>query len=163
MTTDSLAALREIFLDPDNGLKSRIEAAETILSYQAPKELVEEAIEFLTQLSEDRQTPVTLRLVALKIIRKAEASKVPTRTDGSEDEHAEREKARDFLKMKRRLAIYKAGLSPPPPGCFDDLDAKDFDPLEAVKAQHAARVAEEERLKQVRNATTKTKSRDDKQ
>jgi len=146
----SLAALREIFFDPDNGLKSRIEAAETILSYQAPDELVEEAIEFLTQLSEDRQTPVTLRLAALKIIRKAEASKVQTRT--IEDEQTEREQARAFLKIKRRLAIYKAGLSPPPPGCFDDLDAEDFDPLEAMKAQRATEVL---------NAT-KTKS-DDKQ
>src|SRR5262245_12344533 len=106
----SLIALREICLDPDLPPKARIEAAEAILSYEAPADLVEEAKDFLIEVLEDRQTPVSLRLEASKIMRKAEATKGQTRTIASVDEHEEREKARDFLKMKRRLAIYVAGL-----------------------------------------------------
>jgi hypothetical protein len=163
MTTEaSLIVLREIFLDPDAPPRARIEAAETILSYEAPTDLAQEAKEFLIEILEDQQMPVSLRLEASKIMRKAEATKVQTRTVTSADECIEREKARDFFKLKRRLAIYQAGLWPPPPGYCDDLDAEDFDPLAALQALNEAEKAEKARLKEMLDAT-KTKSTDDKQ
>ena len=153
----SLNALREIFLDPDVPPKARIEAAEAILTYEAPADSVEEAKHFLIEFLEDRHTAVSLRLEAAKVLRKAEAPKVQTRTVASADEYIEREKAREFLKMKRRLALYQAGLLPAPAGCFDDLDAADFDPIAALEAQSEAERAEKARLKEVLEEATKAK------
>jgi hypothetical protein len=141
----SLAALRQIFLDAEAPPRARIEAAETILSYEAPADLIQEAKGFLIELLQDQEMSVSLRLEASKILRKAEAPKQDG-TVASVDKFAEREMARDILKAKRRLAIHLAGLWPPPPGYCADLDAEDFDPLVALEAQTEAERAEKERL-----------------
>ena len=74
--TASLEALRNIMLDENISLRRRVEAAESILSFESPSEMVEEAKAFLTEVFDDRETNVDLRLDALKIMRKAEARKV---------------------------------------------------------------------------------------
>jgi len=74
------------------------------------------------------------------------------------DEHIEREKARDILKAKRRLAVAKAGLWPPPfAGFYDDIDDPDFDPLAALDAQREAERAEKERLEAALEEASKNK------
>jgi hypothetical protein len=156
----SLAALRQIFLDAEAPPRARIEAAETILSYEAPADLIQEAKEFLIEVLQDQEMSVSLRLEASKILRKAEAPKVQNGPVASVDKVAEREMARDILKVKRRLAIHLAGLWPPPPGYCADLDAEDFDPLVALEAQTEAERAEKERLAAAPQEALKNKKND---
>src|SRR5262245_28138917 len=130
--SSSVKTLREIFLNPDYSLRRRIKAASAILTFESPAEVIEETKAFLTQVFENPELHIDLRLDALEVMRKAEAPRVVKRTVSSADQHAEREMARDILKAKRRLAIYKAGLWPLPPGVYDDLDAEGFDPVAAL-------------------------------
>jgi hypothetical protein len=151
--TESLAALREIFLDPEVSPRNRIEAAEAVLSYESPPELVAEAKAFLTKLFEDPDTPMPIRLEALKVTRKTEARKVTQ--PASNDDRAGRELGRDLLIARRRLKLWNAGLWPAPPGWADDLLSSDFIPpyvnphpdnfAEGLKAAREA--AQEKKLK----------------
>ena len=155
----SLAALRQIFLDAEAPPRARIEAAETILSYEAPADLIQEARGFLIEVLQDQEMSVSLRLEASKVLRKAEAPKIQNGPVASVDKVAEREMARDILKAKRRLAIHLAGLWPPPPGYCADLDAADFDPVAALEAQTEAERAEKERLAAEKASKNKKKDR----
>jgi hypothetical protein len=156
----SLAALRQIFRDEEAPPRARIEAAEAILSYEAPADLIQEAKGFLIELLQDQEMSVSLRLEASKILRKAEAPKVQNGPVASVDKVAEREMARDILKAKRRLAIHLAGLWPPPSGYCDDLDAEGFDPVAALEARTEAERAEKESLKAVLKEAAKNKKND---
>src|SRR5262245_57012087 len=140
-TEASLTALREIFLDVEAPPRARIEAAETILSYEAPADLIQEAKEFLIELLEDREMSVSLRLQASKVLRKAETPKIQSRSVASADELAERENARQWLRMWRKAKISNAGLSPPP-GWDSDIMAEDFDPIATLDALIEARRVE---------------------
>jgi hypothetical protein len=126
VTVPSLAALRDIFLDANVSARSRVEAAEAVLSYESPEGLVSEAKAFLTTVFEDPDTLVTIRLDALKVIRKAEARKVTQ--PASNDDRAGRELGRELLIARRRLKLAEAGLWPPPKGWADDLLSSDFIP-----------------------------------
>ena len=141
-TDASLTALRQIFLDAEAPPRARIEAAETILSYEAPADFIREAKEFLIELLEDQEMSVSLRLQASKVLRKAEAPKIQTRSVASADELAERENARQWLRMWRKAKISNAGLSPPAPGWDSDIMAADFDPIATLDALVEARRAE---------------------
>jgi hypothetical protein len=134
--TASLEALRNIMLDENISLRRRVEAAESILSFESPSEMVEEAKAFLTEVFDDRETNVDLRLDALKIMRKAEARKVtqpPTVSIGGggfpnnpEMRARSRRMAQRKAAYERRKKLEAAGLWPAPPGWDADIFSDDW-------------------------------------
>jgi hypothetical protein len=121
--TASVETLRQIMLDDDISLRRRVEAADQILSFEASVDATKEAKTFLTEISEtevfeDGEKHVDLRLDALKIIRKAEARKV---TQPPAVVHTGERS--DPYRMAQRCARYELqktleakGLWPAPPG-----------------------------------------------
>ena len=77
--TCAIDALLSIMVNPENWIGKRIEAAEHLLSYEAPLEYVEAAKTFLTTVYRDEGLEVGFRLAALKLMRKAEARRLAQR------------------------------------------------------------------------------------
>jgi hypothetical protein len=73
---DSILALFEILIDTDETTENRLEAAEQILAYEAPAKAVDEAKAYLTEVFSNRSISASLRLQAIKLMRKAEARKI---------------------------------------------------------------------------------------
>jgi hypothetical protein len=72
----SVAALRDIIVNEENPLASRMTAAEQLLSFEAPADAADEARRFLESIFEDAENHVATRLEALKVIRKSEARRI---------------------------------------------------------------------------------------
>jgi hypothetical protein len=126
--TASLEALCEIILDDENkSLRSRMLAAEQLLSFEAPADAAELAKGFLTEVFEDDENHVGQRLEALKIILRAEARKITQPTNAA-NEAERREAWRKELMKWRRRKIRDAGIWPLPEGWDDDLKGPDFVP-----------------------------------
>lgn len=123
--TRATAALVEIMIDKDAPLRRRIEAAESLLAYEAPEEAVEQAKAFLAAVFEDADQHVDDRLDAVKLVRKAEARK-STQPTPSPDERANRELWRRHDISRRRAELMGAGLWPPPAGWDADLMSEDY-------------------------------------
>jgi hypothetical protein len=116
--TRAIAALHQIMLDESETMpiRRRIEAAEQLLDYEAPAEIVEEGKAFLTSVAEAEETLVDFRLDALKLLRKAEARKdVPARA-AVRDDPRRIELCRAVEIARRRRALVEAGVFPFPPG-----------------------------------------------
>ena len=101
--------------------RRRIEACEGLLAYEAPREVMDLAKEFLVSIFENPNEHVDDRLDALKLMRKAEAPRIRQRTAVPADERADRERQREREIARRRLAMMDAGLWPPPKDWADDL------------------------------------------
>ena len=132
----SIKALREIIFDPYVSVRRKIEAAESLLTFESPAEAREEAKNFLTTIFEDGEARVDLRLDALKIMRKAEARKVtqpPTVSIGGGGFFNNPEMRSRMRRMAQRKAAYErrkkleaAGLWPAPPGWDADIFSDDW-------------------------------------
>jgi hypothetical protein len=72
----SVLALFEILIDKNETTANRIEAAKQILEYEAPNKAVDEAKAYLTTVFNDRKLGASLRLEAIKLVRKSEARKI---------------------------------------------------------------------------------------
>src|SRR5262245_6015857 len=103
-------ALLAIMLDGQHYLSRRIEAAEAILSYEAPARVVETSRMFLMGVFENNEVNIDYRLKALKLARRIEAPKKapPSSNEGSA------EMARRLAGAQRRLQLISKGLWPPP-------------------------------------------------
>src|SRR5215469_3597151 len=75
-TIDSILALLEIVIDDKESHNIRLDAADTLLSYEAPEEAVQAAREYLTSVFNDKKLTSPIRLAAIKLMRKSEARKV---------------------------------------------------------------------------------------
>ena len=75
----AFVALLGILADPNLWIGKRIEAAETLLSYECPTNVVDAAKQFLLGVAEG-DASVALRLKALKLLRQAEARRIRPRT-----------------------------------------------------------------------------------
>jgi hypothetical protein len=148
--TASIAALREIMLDDTISLCDRMEAAEDLLTFEAPADATEEAKAFLTQVFEDSENHVNTRLDALKIIRKAEARKITHPPVSAASEGERREEWRKHIWFKRRSKLLDAGFDPLPAGWDDDLgedfvppdgDPPRFNPIGLAERMREARLA----------------------
>jgi hypothetical protein len=120
-TTRAIRALIEIMSDETAPTRRRIEACEGLLAYEAPREVMDLAKEFLASIFENPNEHGDDRLDALKLMRKAEAPRIRQRTAVPADERAERERQREREIAHRRLAMQEQGLWPPPPDWADDL------------------------------------------
>jgi hypothetical protein len=72
----SVLALFEILIDKNETTANRIEAAKQILEYEAPAKAVVEAKAYLTTVFNNRKLGASLRLEAIKLMRKSEARKI---------------------------------------------------------------------------------------
>jgi hypothetical protein len=107
----------------------RIEAAEGLLSYEAPPEIVEQAKAFLATVFENSEEGVADRLDALKLMRKFEAAKVTprsVRTNQRGSERDRREAWRNYEIDQRHWKLSLAIMDTPPKGWADDLYSDDY-------------------------------------
>jgi hypothetical protein len=126
--TRAIAALLEIMSDTEAPLRRRIEAAEGLLAFEAPDEIVDQAKSFLAGVFEDSEQHVDTRLDALKLMRKAEARKVLQPTVSASVERDNLELMRKIEIGRRRMRMMKEGYWPPPPDWADDLLSPDYLP-----------------------------------
>ena len=118
-STRALIVLLGILSDPDLWIGKRLEAAETLLTYECPTDVVDAAKQFLLGVAEGGAS-VELRLKALKLLRQAEARRIrprATRTHHAEEAQIPPEAAR----FVRRRRLEEAGLWPAPEGWDADL------------------------------------------
>jgi hypothetical protein len=122
MTTRAIDALLEIMSNVEVSAGRRREAAEHLLDYECPEEVVVKCKEFLTLVFEDSELHVDTRLDALKLVRKFEAAKVTQRTiRAAEQEGDRREKWRRYEIAQRHWKLSLAIRDTPPKGWADDL------------------------------------------
>jgi hypothetical protein len=135
-TTRAIRALIEIMSDETASTRRRIEACDFLLAYEAPREVMDLAKEFLASIFEDQDQHVDDRLDALKLSRKVEAPRIRQRTAIPADEPADRELWRRREIAHRRVAMIDAGLWPPPKDWADDLlsDVPASGPPEVLEA-----------------------------
>jgi hypothetical protein len=128
----SVQALRNIIVNEENPLASRMTAAEQLLSYEAPTDAAEEARGFLESIFDDAENHVATRLEALKIIRKSEARRIaqPTVSASPMTEDERVAAWRNELKGQRQTKLIEAGIWPLPKGWAADLSSPDFVPPE---------------------------------
>jgi hypothetical protein len=129
-TSRAIAALVEIMRNNEAMLpRRRIEACEHLLDYECPRAVIEEAKVVLLSIVEDGETPVDIKLDALKLLRRVESRKViPGRAAVRE---VDIEIARAVEILRRRTALVRAGIFPFPDGYADDLYAADYVPMPA--------------------------------
>ena len=128
-TTRSINALIQIMHDEAVPPRRRVEAAEQLLDYECPAQIVEEAKAFLTSIFEDSEMLVDIKLDALKLMRKAEAKKIVPARVSTRDQASRIEICRALEIARRRRALIEAGVFPFPPGCDDDLTGSDCVPM----------------------------------
>jgi hypothetical protein len=126
----AIDALREIMHDDSDTMptRRRVEAAEHLLEYECPGEVVAECKEFLTSVFEDSELLVDIRLDALKLARKFEAAKVTSRTVRTARSDVDRTEAwRRYEIAQRKWKLVRAIHDVPPPGWADDLYSADYE------------------------------------
>jgi hypothetical protein len=121
--TRAINALLEIMSNEFASVRRRIEAAEGLLAYEAPPEVVERARAFLESVFEDsEEQSVQDRLDAVKLARKFEAAKVTPRTVHTKREETDRREAwRRHEIAQRHWKLSLAIHDVPPKGWADDL------------------------------------------
>jgi hypothetical protein len=72
----SILALLEIVIDEKESNDIRLDAADTLLSYEAPEEAVQAAKDYLTSVFNDKKLTSLMRLQAIKLMRKSEARRI---------------------------------------------------------------------------------------
>src|SRR5262249_46810083 len=128
--TRAIAALHDIMLSEDETkLRRRIVAAEQLLDYEAPEEIVADTKAFLLFVAESKEMDDDYRLDALKLLRKAEARKVVPPKATVRNNAASLETRREIEIAERRMALWKAGAWPPPKGWCADLIGPDYVPM----------------------------------
>ena len=131
--TRVIEALRQIMHDDSETMSTRrrVEAAEHLLDYECPEEVVVECKEFLTSIFEDDEQHVDIRLDALKLARKFEAAKVTPRTIRAARQDGDRREAwRNYEIKQRHWKLSLAIKDTPPRGWADDLYSDSYEPPE---------------------------------
>jgi hypothetical protein len=80
MNTRAIEILLEIMADAEIVTRRRIEAAEALLSFEAPTDTVNRARDYLMSVFENREAEIGDRMDALKLSRKCEAKKISPQT-----------------------------------------------------------------------------------
>ena len=110
--TASIAVLLEIMGNEAGSMRRRLASAETLLTYEAPEEVVERTKAFLITVIEDRERVRTdYRLEAGKLLRKAEARKVVQQSVRAADADRWRETWREMAIGRRRVILMRITLS----------------------------------------------------
>jgi hypothetical protein len=130
MNTRTVAALIEIMTTPEMPTRRRIEAAESILGFEAPTDAISRAREYLISIFENREEAISDRMDALKLSRKFEAKKIAPQTVHltRREEVDRREAWREYEACQLQQKIILATLDHPPKGWDSDLRSPDYLP-----------------------------------
>jgi hypothetical protein len=131
MTTRTIHNLLEIMADPELRTRRRIQAAETILGFEAPPDAISRARAYLATVFEDKENEeIGDRMDALEITRKFEAKKVaPQTVHLARREEADRREAwREYEIGQLKMKIIIATHTHPPKGWDDALRSPDYLP-----------------------------------
>lgn len=112
----ALVALLQIMTSADVSEARCIEAAKTIIEYEAPQGVYDLTHRYLLGVAEDEGQDVGLKLEALKLIRKVEARRVVPGVAVAADATVSREIATRLGLAKRRLALIAEDKWPPGEG-----------------------------------------------
>jgi hypothetical protein len=125
----TIDALLTIMQDSDLRTRSRIEAAEQLLDFEAPAEAVMRAREYLVSVFENADEELGDRMDAIKASRKVEAAKVsPKVVHLNRHTSIDRKEAwREYERSKLRTAIINATRTHPPKG-WDESFGPDYLP-----------------------------------
>jgi hypothetical protein len=116
-------------------MRTKLEAAECLLTYEVPPSDSEYVKSFLTTIIADRERiTANTRLKASALLRRFEARKIAQRTIGSASSDRWRETWRHVALGRRRVKLDRAGLWPAPSTWADDLLSDDFEPLRPSEA-----------------------------
>lgn len=126
--TRTVAVLLGIMADRRVPIPRRIQAAETLISFETTEEIVARTKAFLTAVVESEHVALNLRLDASKLMRKAESPKVTPQTVRTADPGRWREVWRELAIGRRRVRLDKAGLWPCPTDWADDLLDPGYEP-----------------------------------
>ena len=131
MKTRATDILLEIMSDPEMSTRRRIEAAEALLGFEAPVDVINHAREYLASVFENREgEKVEDRMEAAQITRKFEAKRIaPQTVHVTRREEADRKEAwREYEINQLQMKIVLATLDHPPKGWDDDLRSPDYLP-----------------------------------
>jgi hypothetical protein len=111
-------------------VRRRIEAAEGLLAYEAPPDVVEGAKEFLAEVFENTEQHIDDRMDALKLMRKFEAPKIaqPTTRNVQREARDRKEAWREYEIGQRRHQYIKMARKLPPKGWDSDLRSDEYIP-----------------------------------
>jgi hypothetical protein len=125
----AVGSLLEIMTNNDAPIGHRLEAAELLLTFEAPAEVVEQTKLFLAAVFENEAFSIDEKLLALRLTRKAEAPRVAQQTIRAANTDKDRELWRDLEIAARRMKLDKAGLwGAHPKSWADDLLTDDYTP-----------------------------------
>src|SRR6516225_10662856 len=131
MNTRATDILLEIMGDPELPTRRRMQAAEALLGFEAPVNVINHAREYLATVFENREgEKIEDRMEAAQITRKFEAKKIAPQTVHMtrRDEADRREAWRAYEILRRKIDLVKATRQQPPPGWADDLRSPDYLP-----------------------------------
>src|SRR5262249_52947424 len=130
MSTRATEILLEIMTDIGMDPRRRIEAAEALLSFEAPAAVVNRAREYLAEVFEDRDQHIADRMEAAQVTRKFEAKKIaPQTVHFSRRQEADRKEAwREYEINQLQAKIILATLDHPPKGWDDELRSPGYLP-----------------------------------
>jgi hypothetical protein len=133
-STRTIDALLTIMDDTDLGTHRRIEAADQLLGFEAPDDVIIRARDFLMEVFDNKEESIGDRMEALKIVRKSEAAKVTPKIIRLEvkdrGERERREEWRHYEKTQLKMEIWRATGNTPTqtshPGWCDHLIGDDY-------------------------------------
>lgn len=122
----SVSALLEI-MGSAGPMRHRLDASETLLTFETTPEVVEIAKGFLTSVVENRGGGRTdYRLRAGALLRRAEARRIAAQSIRTAEASRWNETWRRVAAGRRRLRLDRAGLWPAPRDWCDDIMADDY-------------------------------------
>src|SRR6516164_6485494 len=131
MNTRATDILLEIMGDPELPTRRRMQAAEALLGFEAPVNVINHAREYLASVFENREgEKVEDRMEAAQITRKFEAKKIaPQTVHLTRREEVDRKGAwREYHISQRQIKLVLATMDHPPKGWDDDLRSPDYLP-----------------------------------
>jgi hypothetical protein len=131
MNTRATDILLEIMGDPELPTRRRMQAAEALLGFEAPVNVINHAREYLASVFENREgEKVEDRMEAAQITRKFEAKKIaPQTVHLTRREEVDRKEAwREYHISQRQIQLVLATMDHPPPGWDSDLRSPDYLP-----------------------------------
>jgi hypothetical protein len=130
MTTRTIDTLLEIMDDTEMSTHRRVEAAEALLGFEAPTDVVSRARDYLVSVFEDREEEIGNRMDALKLSRKFEAKRIaPQTVHVTRREEVDRKEAwREYEINQLQMKIVLATMDHPPKGWDSALRSPDYLP-----------------------------------
>jgi hypothetical protein len=143
--TRTISVLLKIMADVSAPIRQRIQAAENLLSFESPEDVVARTKSFLLSVLESKHVALSDRLEATKLMRKCESPKVTQQTVRTVCAESEREFYRQSAIGDRCVRLSRAGLWPCPSGWDADLEDPSYEPGPRLRSIREAQPAGDRR------------------